>query len=78
MWEGGVGRDTHVRDGVVGGVPRRVVARRAGEPGVGEDVMHGQAASGVTAQQGGNEVAGAGADPFWHFELPTPDLGEER
>lgn len=78
MWEGGVRRDTHAGDGVVGGVPRRVVTGRAGEPRVGEDVMHSQATGRVTAQQGSDEVTGARADPLWHLELPTPDLGEER
>lgn len=78
VWEGGVWRDRHAGDGVVGRIPGWVVAGRAGEPGVGEDVVHGETAGGVAAQQGRDEVAGAGADPLWHPEFPTPDLGEQR
>lgn len=78
VWVGAVWRGRHAGDGVVGGVPGGVVARGAGEPRVGEDVVHGEAAGGVAAQQGGDEVAGAGADPLRHLEVPAPNLGEQR
>lgn len=77
VWEGGVGWDAHGGDGVVGGVPGRVVTGGPGEPGVGQDIVHCQASGGVAAQQGVDEVSGARADPLWHLELPTPNLGEQ-
>ena len=77
VWESGVGWDTHGGDSVVSRIPGRVVTRRPGEPRMGQDIVHGQAAGGVTTQQGIDEVAGTGADPLWHLELPTPNLGKE-
>lgn len=65
------------RDYVVSGVPGWVVTWGSGQPRVGEDIFCWKPSSWVTTQKGCDQVPGPRANPLWHLELSTADLGKQ-